>query len=74
MKKGTFWHRFFILLAIWALLTVFFMLALWHFAEAPSWSLWIAFGACLLAFLILNLVVELFSRRKKRRGEDGENH
>lgn len=74
MKKGTFWYRFFILLAIWAFLTAFFMLALWQFSEAPSWSLWVAFGACLLAFPVLILVVELFNRHKKRKEKDGEDH
>ena len=74
MKKGTFWRRFFILLAIWLFLTMFFMLALWQFAEAPSWSLLVAFGACVLAFPLLVLLVEFFHRHKERKEKDGEDH
>lgn len=74
MKKGTFWHRFLILFVIWLFLTAFFMLALWQLAEAPSWSLLVAFGACVLVFPILVLLVELFHRHKERKGKDGQNH
>ena len=73
MKKGSFWHRFFILFAIWLFLTVFLMLALWQLAEGPNWSLLIAFGACLLMLPVLVLAVEYFHRRKKRKEKDGEN-
>ena len=50
------------------------MLALWQFAEAPSWSLLVAFGACVLAFPLLVLLVEFFHRYKERKEKDGEDH